>query len=160
MLKRLILPPLFLLFSHNIFAQEILVTQTQHELRFIRDDQNNVVVDMKRKLMWQDDNHMSNLSYSWKKARDYCHYLDNNSYSDWYLPNIKELKSIISYENYSPAYIQVFKKGEARYYWSSTETSFDRKRAWFVSFKSGSTNYDHKAKVFSVRCVRSMRGEE
>ena len=63
------------------------------------DNGDNTVSDLSTGLMWQQqDYHSSN----WQDALNYCESSSFASYSDWRLPNVKELHSIVDYTR-SPA---------------------------------------------------------
>jgi len=68
-------------------------------------------------------------------------------YSDWRLPNINELMSLVNYaakqNDTTPAAwlnLQGFSNVQAIRYWSSTK--YDNNNAWRVSFNSGNSSYD------------------
>lgn len=67
------------------------------------DFQNNgdgTITDNNTGLMWMQTD--SGTCMPWAKALDYCKNLDHAGYSDWRLPNAKELQSIVDYAR-SPA---------------------------------------------------------
>ncbi|WP_457592376.1 Lcl C-terminal domain-containing protein [Hydrogenimonas sp.] len=118
-----------------------------------------VVTDSATGLMWQDDysdNGGAVKLATWIEAIDYCENLTLGGYSDWRLPNIRELNSIVDLSRYRPPIDPVFQITESsRRYWSSTAETGRTSDAWYVSFSSCSRgNYD-KTLVYSVRCVRS-----
>ena len=63
--------------------------------------------------------------------------LTKSGHSDWKLPNIKELMSLVNYEIYSPAIDSVFTNCHSDYYWSSTVYASIVSFAWSVSFEYG-----------------------
>ena len=123
------------------------------------DHSNGVVTDQATQLMWQqeDDGEPSD----WYAALDYCNDLvwPAGGYSDWRLPDMKELVSIVDYTAYDPAINAVFTSAKSSWYWSSTASL---RLAWFVDFKTGLSSdfhkdYDHHgfpSRHFYVRCVR------
>ncbi len=87
-------------------------------------------------------------------------------YNDWRIPNIKELLSIIDFENYNPAVDPVFNTNcpggntvltgsctNPVNHWSST-TSVSQNEAWMVDFSIGIVNDIGKSWFGIVRAVR------
>ena len=88
---------------------------------------------------------------------EYCNGLALGGYTDWRLPNKKELESIVDYTTSLPAMNAVFTGPYASlvtYYWSSTSFFNDPYRAWHVHFAKGSVSYSSKTGPYSARCVR------
>jgi hypothetical protein len=77
-----------------------------------------VVYSPDTRLMWQDDDDPSSEKILWQDAINYCENLSLAGYSDWRLPNIKELKSILDTVN--TGMDSVFVNDEMSAYWSST----------------------------------------
>lgn len=61
-----------------------------------RDLQNGVIHDLNTRLMWTKYD-FGAAAYSWQAALTYCEDLNYAGFSDWHLPNIKELHSIVDY---------------------------------------------------------------
>ena len=116
----------------------------------------DIVTDTSTGLQWQDDVDAKNNTRTWSGAIDYCENLTLGGYSDWRLPNINELKSIVDRSKYSPAIADGFSNVRSGYYWSSTTRANDSDVAWVVSFYYGSvSNYGVKNRSHYVRCVRA-----
>lgn len=114
----------------------------------------NIVTDGTTKLEWQDDAVSSTLG--WASAIDYCENLTLDTHSDWRLPNIKELTSIVDDTKSHPSIDNtVFQNPPFNNYWSSTTTASNSSRAWCVAFNTGYQNNRNKALNNSVRCVRA-----
>ena len=64
--------------------------------------QGDIVTDSISKLQWQDDKIGKEMG--WKDAIDHCEALNLGGYSDWRLPNLNELKSIVNRDKYNPAF--------------------------------------------------------
>jgi hypothetical protein len=106
-------------------------------------------------LMWQqmDDNDLRN----WDDALDYCEdlVLPPGEHTDWRLPDVKELRSIIDYEEYEPALDPaVFPGTNFAFYWSSNTTVSQPNDAWYVHFSDGQVHHSMKVNIYHVRCVR------
>ena len=55
----------------------------------------NIVTDTKASLMWQDENLPDSLILNFEDAKDYCEELNLEDHSDWRLPIIDELSTLI-----------------------------------------------------------------
>jgi hypothetical protein len=76
-------------------------------------------------------------------------------YSDWRLPNVKELQSIVDYGRVSPAIdTTYFPNAQSNGYWSSTTYADSTDFAWFVNFNYGDVYFVDKTSTFYVRPVR------
>lgn len=136
------------------------------------DNQDGTVSDLATGLMWQksDDGQVRN----WKEALKYCQELTLAGYSDWRLPSIKELQSIVDYTKSpattsSPAINNYFTLSEIidpngeknyGYYWSST-THQDginpASSALYVAF--GEAQGMMQGKVLDVHGAGSVRSD-
>ena len=119
---------------------------------FYRDDKKDLVIDEKRNLMWQDDVAASEVKKSYADAKEHCQNLEFSGFTDWYLPDVNELKSIVKAENYPRAIFKEFKNVYPSYYWSSSE--YSSKYAWIVLFIYEDVVHYHKTDASYVRCVR------
>ena len=122
---------------------------------FYRDNAKEVVIDKEHKLMWQDDSSASSTDKNYTDAIEHCENLDFAGYTDWYLPSVDELKSIVKAENYPRSIVKEFQNVYADYYWSSTEYSSEL--AWIVLFIYEDASYYHKSDPSHVRCVRKVK---
>jgi hypothetical protein len=121
---------------------------------FYRVDDKEVIIDKERNLMWQDDSAASSTDKNYADAVAHCESLDLAGYTDWYLPSVDELKSIIKAENYPRSIAKAFQNVYPDYYWSSTEYSSEL--AWIVLFIYEDVTYYHKSDPSYVRCVRKV----
>ncbi|MDD5016352.1 MAG: DUF1566 domain-containing protein [Atribacterota bacterium] len=84
-----------------------------------------------------------------------CDNLTYAGYTDWRLPNVKELQSIVNYQNVGPAInTTYFPNAQSDYYWSSTTYAGYSVYAWLVYFNDGNVSFDYKFNPYQVRCVR------
>jgi len=117
------------------------------------DNGNGTVTDNVTGLMWQQKD--DNTTRIWQKALDYCNGLSLADYTDWRLPNVKELESITDDTTYKPAIdARAFPSTKASYYWSSTTVAGSTSSAWIENFSQGVVGKYGKTRSFYVRCVR------
>jgi hypothetical protein len=96
------------------------------------------------------------LTYTWSKALSAGTNFSFGGYSDWRLPNINELRSIIEDCRNSPAInSQLFPQTPSSKFWSSSPyIATSTTNAWVVDFTQGRDNFDLKTKANAVRLVR------
>jgi len=119
----------------------------------------DVVTDTSTNLQWQDDADAKNVTKTWQEAIDYCETLTLAEKSDWRLPNINELASLIDdSQNYPDAENPHFLNIASAWYISSTTEAGDDSSGyvWFVDFQSRE-GQDQSVKIstYNVRCVRT-----
>ena len=121
-----------------------------------------VTTDKVTGLMWASDGvgagcHSGGLS-NWYEAIDWAEGLTFAGYSDWRLPNRRELESLVNLGRINPTInTAYFPNTQADYYYSGSTEGSDTDRAWYVSFDIG-TVYDY---FKTNRCyVRAVRGGE
>lgn len=119
-------------------------------------DKNSVVLDKANAIYWQDSPFSQKSSQDWDDAVDYCHSLKLNGLSTWRLPTFKELLSIVDYGRVNPAINPVFSYVRDNTYWTSTDFSATRSRAWTIDFRTGKTYYSYKTTNHAVRCVKDI----
>ncbi|MBI5676060.1 MAG: DUF1566 domain-containing protein [Nitrospirae bacterium] len=120
-------------------------------------DNGDTITDNNTGLMWQKGDNP--YVYNWYQASgtydyyynptpyDVCGDLTTGNYSDWRLPTIKELVTLINYS------YDVF----PYHYWSSTTLAGDNyfDEAWYVDFWEGLVNIESESYYYNyVRCVR------
>ena len=75
-------------------------------------------------------------------------------HSDWRLPNIRELMTIVDYSRFSPAIDPAFTPTATVSYWSSTTAVSDPSQAFGVDFANGNVFPSDKNGRPRVRAVR------
>jgi hypothetical protein len=92
----------------------------------------------------------------WTTAIINCEALDYANHTDWRLPNLAELISIVNYGNASPAIDQAFFPNTVSdYYWSGTTSAGWTAVAWVIHFVGGYALSDDKSGSYYVRPVRA-----
>ncbi len=119
---------------------------------FSRDDTTGIVTDTQTELLWQDDAAASDMN--WTAAITQCEGLSLGSHSDWRLPNLNELRSIIDWTRSDPAIDPVFQNTVSAFYWSSTTFGSNPADAWSINFNDGNQDAWWKPNPYYVRCVR------
>ncbi len=123
----------------------------------LTDNGNGTVTDSITGLMWEQGVvegcgvTAGGFTNSWTNALSYCNGLSLGGYSDWRLPNIKELTSIVNYAKYSPAIPGNFSCNGG---WSSTTDVSSPGNAWSLSVTDGSISSTIKSLSQYARCVR------
>ena len=126
------------------------------------------VTDTQTKLMWMQcslgQDHESNCSgdaetYDWQEALEAAETYFISIYSDWRLPNIKELDSLVALDRHSPAINStVFPNTMSERYWSSSPHYDINYNTWEISFEYGEDLGSwYRANSFYIRLVRSVR---
>jgi len=119
------------------------------------DNGDGTVTDTDTGLMWQQATAPGAYN-TWQEALDYCKSLSLADYTDWRLPSVNELLSIVDYSRYYPAInTDYFPNTESSFYWSSTTFPFDPNYAWYVYFDYGYLYNFDKSYFSYVRAVRS-----
>jgi len=114
-----------------------------------------VWVDPATGYKWQ--NPPSTHAMKWSEAVDYCKKLQHAGHTDWRLPTIGELKTLLTKEKINGCYWKAGLTGECHFYWSSSSNTGDKVFAKFVYFSSGNESYDNKTEVSHVRCLRKWQ---
>ena len=120
------------------------------------DNGDDTVTDNVTWLMWQQT--MPSATYTWASAVAYCPTLTLAGHSDWRLPSVIELVSIVDLGQSSPRINGTyFPNTPATWFWSSSPMAGSPSNAWVVYFGNGTALSAHYADVSSttpVRCVR------
>ena len=114
---------------------------------------NATITDTDTGLMWQQGEIPS--TTNWESALQYAESNSLAGYSDWRLPNIKELQSINDETLVNPSVDTTYFPGvTAARYWSSTSMHGTTNEAWFLDCQYGVASYTDKGSNLLVRCVR------
>ena len=118
------------------------------------------VIDNLTGLIWSKDSAPSGNDMTWQAALDSIKTLNSQhylGYSDWRLPNIRELESLVDVNSHSPAMPPNHPFQEiAEGYWSSTTSVYEPSYAWVLYTLDGAVGVGYKAKAdFYAWGVRS-----
>ena len=118
-----------------------------------QDNGDGTVTDQMTGLMWQATEIRPE---KWQQALAYCNQLDLGGYSDWRLPTIKELSTLVDESRANPAIDTTFFPGtRSSSYWSSTTFTEHPGFAWHVRFDNGlEYNGGYKGRRYFIRAVR------
>ncbi len=130
------------------------------------DNKDGTVTDIKTGLIWKrcsegqqwNGTSCNNTpsSYTWKNALLQAEKSRFADQSDWRLPNIKELYSIVETRCYDPAInLAVFPNTLSSVVWSSSPVAHYAYNAWAVYFYGGHDVWYFKDSFKQVRLVRS-----
>ena len=119
----------------------------------------DIVIDIGTGLQWQDDADAKNITKTWTEAIDYCENLTLGGFSDWRLPNINELKTIVDKSKYNHNIVTEVTNLSTVFYWSSTSVAGNSNAAsWLIAMGNGKGGVGHGYKgveTYHVRCVRA-----
>ena len=119
----------------------------------------DTVQDRLTGLTWTRDASPAEFPLRWQEALDFVAGLNRRAafgFSDWRLPNRRELRSLISHQTRRPAlpaghpFVNVF----AGWYWSATTAAISPGHAWYVDLDGGRMFYGGKDQSFKLWPVR------
>ncbi len=124
------------------------------------DHGDGTVTDNLTGLMWVKVPHSLSGNSSiqtWNNAIDFCNGMSHAGHSDWRLPNVRELQSLIDYSRFHVALPSghPFSGVQSAHYWSSSAGAGTTDYAWYVSLYYGSVAVGHKAGGYRVWPVRA-----
>lgn len=140
------------------------IQATSPDERFTVDAANGLVTDKVTGLIWQrcslgqtgtNCSVGAATTHNWPSALQAGEDSIFAGYSDWRLPNSKELGSIVEDKCYRPSINSTVFPGltDGRY-WSSSPYAGNSSYAWGVNFYNGHDDYDSKGNSYHVRLVR------
>lgn len=147
------------------------IEATVNAQAFVIDQEQGIVTDSSTGLMWS----MCNLGETWNESSQSCDGSASDAnwqnslqqasnveiagYSDWRLPNLKELMSIIERQCTAPAAnLNLFPTTKAEDYWSATPV-FNQNSdnyVWAVQFDEGTNFENDKDTTALTRVVRKV----
>ena len=95
-------------------------------------------------------------NFTWEEALIRARDSGLAGYTDWRLPNLKELFSMVEERCVDPAInLAVFPNTPASYFWSASPSADSSNFTWIVGFMNGGADYRSRYNYSQVRLVRS-----
>ena len=119
----------------------------------------DAALDLLTGLTWTINANPAEFPLTWREALDYIAQLNQDmhlGFSDWRLPNRRELRSLISYQHRKPALPDEhpFDNVFIGWYWTGTSAAINPAYAWYVHFEGGRMFYGRKSQSYLVWPVR------
>ena len=126
----------------------------QRNLDAVGPDPDKTVLDSNTGLEW-----IRNLpvdKYDWESAFKYCKDSEYAGYSDWRLPDYKELRTLVYYGKDVSLAIEddLFPSTPESFFWTFSVDRADSMYSWYVDFMYGTSGKMDKKGLNYVRCVR------
>jgi hypothetical protein len=121
--------------------------------------QGDSVQDRLTGIAWCRDANLAEFPLTWCEALEFVAGLNRRhafGFTDWRLPNRRELRSLISHQTRRPALVEghPFQNVFAGWYWSSTSAAISPSHAWYVDLDGGRMFYGGKDQSFMLWPVR------
>lgn len=159
--------------SYGHYVRAVRDGQQQPENQFI-DNGDGTVTDSETCLQWQKravDNNNDGFpdQFKWQNALKAAEDLTLAGKSDWRLPNIHELRTLVDFKRSEPAIDPIFPfpisndpNSFSLYlsmFWSSTTYALSNDTAWGIAFRAGGSSAyaGHKLNDYFVRAVRGKQ---
>ncbi|HEY6923263.1 MAG TPA: DUF1566 domain-containing protein [Steroidobacteraceae bacterium] len=114
----------------------------------------DIVRDQRTGLMWSRQN-VGGGRKNWADAKKAAEGCALGGYTNWRLPTLRELLSIVDYERHDPAIDTTAFQCDAAWYWSSTPLNLSPGDcAWVVNFSVGDAYWGGQGGGGFVRAVR------
>ncbi|WP_188150212.1 DUF1566 domain-containing protein [Teredinibacter waterburyi] len=140
-------------------------------LERFKQSEDGTVVDADTGLMWREClegvtgascDEGEPVALTWAGALTYVPTLNANGgfagYSDWRLPNIRELSTLVELQCSNPAMnVVVFENAPSTHVWASSPYHFYTHYSWYVDFSNGAATYDERIVSKTLRLVRDIK---
>ena len=154
---------------HNAEGQEISCSGTGQDAEFSYgiawpvtrfEVKGALVEDQLTGLMWTRIANFAELPLSWQQALDFVQQMNvqqRYGFSDWRLPNRRELRSLLSFHSSRLALpaSHPFKEVFPGWYWTSTTAAINPTYAWYIHMQGARMFYGGKDQSFLVWPVRA-----
>ncbi len=110
-------------------------------------------------LMWTLDANPAQFPVSWVEAFEFIEDMNRETafgFSDWRLPNRRELRSLMDYETRKPSLPKghPFQNIFLGWYWTSTTAAINTSYAWYIHMEGARMFYGRKDQMYLVWPVR------
>lgn len=128
----------------------------------------NVVTDDKTGLMWKQCSeglsgstcsiNSGNNMFQWNNSLDIADSTDFAGFTDWRLPNIEEIRSIVAANCYNPSINEiVFPNTPSVHFWSSSPVVYDDGNTFMIGFYNGDIFFNTRQIFYNMRLVRFVQ---
>ena len=119
----------------------------------------DIVLDHLTGLAWTTNANLAEFPLMWQEALEFILGMNRRKtygFSDWRLPNRRELRSLVSYETRRPALPQghPFSNIFLGWYWTSTSAAINPAYAWYIHMEGARLFYGRKDQYFLLWPVR------
>ncbi|MEI6805751.1 MAG: DUF1566 domain-containing protein [Myxococcaceae bacterium] len=144
---------------YPVCSMDIYADKTNQPARYLVSGEapNSTVADLWTGVVWEQV--VSETPLTWPLAQTYCASLSKGGYSDWRLPSITELQSLVDYaKETSGATIEdtAFPSTPPNATWTSTANAGIAGYFWDLEFARGQMAFDLQGNSKAVRCVRGV----
>lgn len=143
-------------------------SRTAPDSRYV-DNGDGTVRDLQVGLVWQkcsvgqsgnDCSEGAARAFKWDEAIQQDQLVNDSGgfagHTDWRVPKIKELRSLVEVGCWSPSInLTLFPNTPDVEYWTSSSYTGFTNNAWYISFNSGKSQYNHSKLKYFVRLVRT-----
>ena len=143
--KFLLITILIIIFIYTGCGESSSAVVSSKKSEFLVDDTTN--------LIWIDDCSTNTITKTLSQAQDYCDNLSVGENSDWRVPSLKELFTIVDVKSHNPSIKDNFKYTTPLAYWSSDSYPLDNTIGMGVNFYDGSDGLSNKDTPRYIRCV-------
>ncbi|MFP3983828.1 MAG: DUF1566 domain-containing protein [Desulfurivibrionaceae bacterium] len=121
--------------------------------------QGETVLDNLTGLIWSRNANPNDFPVTWQEALDLVGEMNDNGFlgaGDWRLPNRRELKSLISYQDKKPCLPggHPFTNTFLNWYWTSTSAAINPAYAWYIHLEGARMFYGRKNQNYLFWPVR------
>jgi len=119
----------------------------------------DTVLDRLTGLVWTMDANLGEFPLTWQETLNFIKDMNRRKtfgFTDWRLPNRRELRSLMSHQTKKPALPQEhpFQNVFSGWYWTSTSAAINHAYAWYIHMEGARMFYGQKEQFFLLWPVR------